>query len=202
MQEGRDRSTLEDALATLEAMWTGSSSMEALGDDAWRRRAETLLVDLYECMDSTSRTPVFLERDLELEIDGIRWRGRADRIETQAEGKLRVVDYKTSKTPPPAAEAASRSSWRSTWQPPKPTQRSPSRGSPPRRNTGTPWPSRKTKWIAFDPAHLDETLATMRDIASGIKNEDWTPRFGHHCRRCAVRLVCPLWPEGQEAYTR
>jgi len=36
--------------------------------------------------------------------------------------------------------------------------------------------------------------------ADGIRAERWDPVPGSHCRNCAVRRVCPAWPEGREAY--
>ena len=202
LSEGRDRSTLDDALSHLDTLWPEFEFDGGARRQAWRRRAETLLGDLYASWIRPEAHAVFLERDLELEIDGIRWRGRADRIESQAEGKLRVVDYKTSKTAPPAADAARSIQLAFYLAAAQADPEVAEKGDPTEAEFWYPLASRKTKWIAFEPAHLEETLATMRDIATGIKQEDWTPRFGHHCKRCAVRLVCPLWPEGQEAFTR
>ena len=40
-----------------------------------------------------------------------------------------------------------------------------------------------------------EHLATLQTASGMIP---WWP--GGHCDRCPVRLVCPEWPEGQEAF--
>jgi hypothetical protein len=40
----------------------------------------------------------------------------------------------------------------------------------------------------------------MAAITRSILAEDWAPRVGNHCERCAFRLSCPAWPEGRGAY--
>ena len=52
----------------------------------------------------------------------------------------------------------------------------------------------------LDPARMGEVRDTMQTIAAGIRTEDWTPTVGRACDYCRVRLVCPEWPEGQEAF--
>ncbi len=55
---------------------------------------------------------------------------------------------------------------------------------------------------SLDPERLGEVQAKLAEVARGIAAEDWPTRPGGHCDRCRVRLVCPAWPDGQEAYSR
>ena len=53
---------------------------------------------------------------------------------------------------------------------------------------------------ALDPDRLADVEAALGAAAAGIIAEEWEPRPGGHCERCPVKLVCPEWPEGQEAF--
>ena len=58
------------------------------------------------------------------------------------------------------------------------------------------------KWRPFKPESLDSVGDRLAGAADGIRAEDWEYRAGPHCRNCRVRVVCPAWPEGREAYAR
>ena len=53
---------------------------------------------------------------------------------------------------------------------------------------------------ALDLERMPDVRTLMRAAADGITAEDWSPRPNPRCDRCPVRLVCPAWPEGREAY--
>ncbi len=53
---------------------------------------------------------------------------------------------------------------------------------------------------SLDLALLDEVEAELAGIAESIAAEDWEPTPGDGCDRCRVRLVCPAWPQGREAF--
>lgn len=58
----------------------------------------------------------------------------------------------------------------------------------------------RRKIFPFEMENLDEVRQTLEEVATGILEEDWTPRVGAHCERCQFRDVCPAWPDGREAY--
>jgi RecB family exonuclease len=65
------------------------------------------------------------------------------------------------------------------------------------------YPAKKAKSVitrSLDLTLLDEVEDLMQQAADGIAAEDWTPATSHECERCAVRGVCPEWPEGKEAF--
>jgi hypothetical protein len=41
----------------------------------------------------------------------------------------------------------------------------------------------------------------MLTLGAAIKAEQWEPTPGDACSNCAVRIVCPLQPEGREAFS-
>lgn len=197
--KGARHATLREALDELDAQLEPGRFGGAPFDEAWRERGRTALTRLYDSWPSHG-TVVALEHPLEVDRDGTRWVGRADRIEAR-DGVVTVVDYKTSKQATPKAEArrslqlgfyllASRSDPAIT-----------ANGIP--QNAEMWFPLAGTAATAireFEPSSLAEIGDRMGDIAAGVSEERWTPTPGTHCARCSVRLVCPAVPEGGEAF--
>jgi len=196
MQRGDVHGTLGEALGYLGDHWDPEQFGGPPWADSWKRRAEFILERLYTQWPG-SGIPIALERELTLVRDGVEWRGRADRIE-QRDGQLAVIDYKTGATPLTFEEAAASLQLgfyaiatsdafqqhdvvAEMWYPAKKGQKS--------------IPVR-----SLDTGRLGEVEGAMRVAAAGIMNEAWVPIPSGSCDRCAVRLLCPEWPEGQEAF--
>jgi putative RecB family exonuclease len=80
------------------------------GDDSalagWLVSAEELLARWFDLEDPTRLEPA--ERELYVETtldDGLQLRGYVDRLDVAADGRMRVVDYKTGRAPSPLFEA-------------------------------------------------------------------------------------------------
>ncbi len=199
---GTEHSSLETALQELEAVFDQFDFARHGSADAWKQRAEGLLTALYEAWIRPGSVPVLLEKDLEMTIGGIRWRGRVDRIERDQSGELRIVDYKTTKTPVKAADAAVSVQLGFYLHAGRRDPAILAHGSPEQAEFWYPMSTRKQKWSAFDPARLTEVVGKMEEIGDSISAEDWRPQVGPHCENCDVRIVCPEWPEGSESFLR
>ena len=140
-----------------------------------------------------------MEHTFELDVDGVRWIGRADRIERTSRGTVRIVDYKTGSTLPTRAEAAGslQLGFYSLA-----AASSPLAGPDTTIEAELWFPLGKAKgWrLPFDRSNLPAVRQRLAAAATGIAAEDWTPRVGTGCRSCPVRLVCDRWPEGREAF--
>jgi len=198
MERGDARGTLDEALEHLADGWDPDQFGGLPWAVSWKRRAEFILERLYTQWPG-SGVPIALERDLALVRDGIEWKGRADRIERRSD-RLVVVDYKTGATPLTFDEAAASLQLgfyslavaeefqqetvdAEMWYPAKRGQKSiPVRG--------------------LDTHRIADVENAMRLAVAGILQEDWMPLPSPSCERCAVRLVCPEWPEGQEAFSQ
>lgn len=193
------RSTREEAGAVLDEVFDDFDLGDGAWREAWRRRAEHLLDRLYGSWPRPDAIPVLLEQRLELDVDGVTWTGIADRIESDGDG-LRVVDYKTSKSTPTRQEAATSVQLGFYVLAANEDETVRAHGEV----TGAEfwYPLGAERPIAFDPARLDEVRATLREVAVGIMAEEWPATPNDRCEGCAVRLICPEWPEGQEAYVR
>ena len=202
VEESR-RSTLDEALACLDEEFPhhdlGVSSIRA----AWRRRAVLLLSRLYADWPNPDAVPVLLEHGVETELGGSVWRGRIDRIEQNPDGTLRIVDYKTGKTPPPIREVSNSLQLGFYSLAADMDDTVSMHGPVCQAEFWYPLASSRSRRVSsFDPTSLEATRARLVEIAGMIAREDWTPKPGNACRRCEVKLVCPAWPEGQEAYRR
>jgi putative RecB family exonuclease len=71
----------------------------------WLESAEKLLGNYFMLEDPSRFEPAAREQFVEVVIDGLRLRGYVDRLDENADGELRVVDYKTGTTPREAFEA-------------------------------------------------------------------------------------------------
>ena len=199
---GEAHGTLEAALAALDRHWDPAPFGGGGWAEAWRSRAKEVLSHLYERWPGPGRVAA-VEHNLALEVEGTRWRGRADRIELRpgSPPRVHVVDYKTARNAVPVGEAAA----------------SLQLGFYVLAASADPliaplgevagaelwFPAHPTKRVAvrpFDTGLLNEVQGLMAATADGIRREDWTPTPGDHCANCRVRLVCPEWPEGREAF--
>ncbi len=195
---GEPQATPAGALAALDDGFAPEAFGPAPWAEAWRARAHRIVTRLYELWPGKGPA-IGLEEPIDFEMAGVRWIGRIDRVERRGDGR-HVVDYKTGTSHPTVGEAAvslqlglyvlglraegfEPVTGAEFWYPAADMNR--------RKSVLT---------RSLDLDRLDEVTMTLGQAAAGISSEDWTPRTGTHCERCPVRLVCPEWPEGQEAF--
>ena len=198
--EGRRHATADEAEARLrEHFDPGDFGGEPFAT-AWWRRAVDGLRHLYANWPSKG-TPVALERRLDIDLGGVPWLGFADRIE-HVDGALTIVDYKTSRSAMPIPKAARSLQLAFYVLAAADDDELAALGRP---TAAEMWfPLAKAKSVTtrrLDTDLLDELRGELADAAAGIRAEEWPPNPGDGCDRCRVRLVCPAWPEGAEAFT-
>ena len=199
---GAAHGSVDVALGHLRELISSTDFGPAARREAWRKRAERLLVGMYEAWIRPGSVPVLLEHPLEATIDGIRWRGRADRIELIPSGGVRIVDYKTTASPKPAAEAAVSIQLAFYLFAAKGDPAVREHGEPTEAEFWYPLANRKQRWSALDTAQMTGVVEKMAEIGRSIAAENWTPTVSAACPGCPVRTVCPEWPEGRESFTR
>jgi superfamily I DNA/RNA helicase/RecB family exonuclease len=193
--------TLSETLEILEQVWATEADFGSpVLNDAWKSKGRDLLTKMHEKWPGGNAIPTHTEKGFELEIGGISWVGRADRIERQQAGQLRVIDYKTGSRQPTVPEAAQSLQLgfyllAAAADPELTEHGRPTEAEFWHPAAGSPNPVRK-----FDPANLELVESKLRKIGAGIAAEEWPATPGLHCKYCSVRLICPAWPEGREAY--
>ncbi len=192
---GRDHGDTARALEVLAAEFDPAEFDGSPWADSWRRRAERILTHLYTAWPGKGPAVGF-ESAVEYELDGVRWSGRVDRAEQRGD-KVHVIDYKTGTTVLKVDDAAGAVQLgfyvlasgndvggAEFWYP------------------GHQAVKQKSVTVRrFDMKRLPDVLDAMTRAQQGVLAEEWPTVTGEHCERCPVRIVCPEWPEGREAYT-
>lgn len=198
-ERGAIHGTLAEALAALGDRWKPGLFGGGAFDDAWRSRAEVALGHLYSLWPS-SGTPLGSEIELQIERNGTRWLGRADRIEDRG-GSVAIVDYKTGQ-PVGVAEAATSLQLGFYLIAAREDPSIRAHGEPARAEMWFPMHPLKSSITvrSFDASLVTDIEERMSAVARGIDAEDWQPIPSTACERCAVRRACPAMPEGREAF--
>ena len=78
---------------------------EQVSDEAWFEEAGRLVERWFELEDPTRLEPADRELYVETEVDGLTLRGYIDRLDIAPTGQVRIVDYKTGRSPNERFEA-------------------------------------------------------------------------------------------------
>lgn len=212
---GRTPADLAVLMERLDSVW------DALAFDApWKsaQEKEHARVALerflqWHVMDRTSRTPVASEHGFDVTLEAgpyeVRVRGSMDRVEQDAEGRAYVVDFKTGKQSPSAAEVA-RHPQLAVYQlavregaaddlfegvRPEPggAELVQLRQGAAKKNGGEALPKVQAQ-EALSGEWIGDLLATA---AGKVLDERFAPTAGQHCTHCAFRASCSARPEGR-----
>ncbi|MGW2645374.1 ATP-dependent helicase [Streptomyces sp. NPDC001393] len=212
---GRSPADLDVLMERLDSVWN------ALAFDApWKSQQEkdNARVALerflnWHVLDRTGRTPVASEQDFDVTLEAgdyqVRIRGQMDRVETDTEGRAYVVDFKTGKQAPSAAEVA-RHPQLAVYQlavregavdeafdgvRPEPggAELVHLRQGAAQRDGGDGLPKVQTQ-EPLSGEWVGELLATA---AGKVLDERFAPSSGQHCTHCAFRASCSARPEGR-----
>lgn len=195
-----DHATVDDALRALDATFDSAAFGGGAWGEAWRSRAQAIVRRLYELWPGKG-PGVGFEEPFETTHAGVRWTGRIDRLERREDG-LHVVDYKTG-TSVPRVEDAKRSLQLGLYVlAMRATHATPVAGAEFWYPAAGMDRAKSITTRHLDTSLLAEVGELLEATADGIRNERWPTVTGGQCDRCPVRLVCPEWPEGQEAFAR
>ncbi|WP_079177066.1 ATP-dependent DNA helicase [Streptomyces sp. MUSC 14] len=212
---GRTPADLDVLMERLDSVWN------ALAFDApWKSRQEkdNARVALerflnWHVLDRTGRTPVASEQDFDVTLAAggyeVRIRGQMDRVEADGEGRAYVVDFKTGKQAPSAAEVA-RHPQLAVYQlavregavdevfdgvRPEPggAELVHLRQGAAKRDGGDSLPKTQSQ-EPLSGEWVGELLATA---AGKVLDERFAPSTGQHCTHCAFRASCSARPEGR-----
>ena len=170
------------------ACWIGADGAA----DAWYAEAQGLVDKWFTLEDPTCLEPAERELYIEADLDGLTLRGYVDRLDVAPDGAVRIVDYKTGRSPSELFERASLFQMRFyalvLWR---------LRGVVPRMLQLVYLGDGEV--IRYQPDEAD-LLATERNIKalwSAIQRAadtgDWRPRTSRLCDWCDHRDLCPAW---------
>ncbi|MFE6943077.1 ATP-dependent helicase [Streptomyces chartreusis] len=170
----------------------------------------------WHVMDRAGRTPVASEHDFDVTLEAgdfeVRIRGQMDRVEADGDGRAYVVDFKTGKQAPSAAEVA-RHPQLAVYQlavregavddafdgeRPEPggAELVQLRQGAAKRDGGETLPKVQGQQPLDGPEGewVGDLLATA---AGKVLDERFAPNTGQHCTHCAFRASCSARPEGR-----
>jgi putative RecB family exonuclease len=159
---------------------------------AWFAQAVALIRKWFTLEDPTALEPAEREFYVETELDGLTLRGYVDRLDVAPDGAIRVVDYKTGRSPSELFERGSLFQLRFyalvLWR---------LRGVVPRMLQLVYLGDGEV--IRYQPDAAD-LLATERNIKAlwaaierAADTGDWRPRTSRLCEWCEHRDLCPAW---------
>lgn len=211
---GRAPADLDVLMARLDSVW------DALAFDApWKSRQEkenaraALERFLHWHVMERARTAVATEHDFDVTLEAgdarVRIRGSMDRVETDAEGRAYVVDFKTGRNKPTAAEVAHHPQLAVYQLAVREGAVDALFGGRPPAAGGAELvqlrlgAAKKEGGDALPAVQRQEPLAgewaeeLLAEAAGRVLDERFTPATGQHCTHCAFRSSCTARPEGR-----
>ncbi len=159
---------------------------------AWLDAAAAFVRTWFTLEDPTRLEPAERELYVEAEVDGLVMRGYVDRLDVAADGRLRVVDYKTGRAPSELWEGKALFQMKFyalvLWR---------TRGVVPTLLQLVYLRDGQVLRYAPDEQDLRATerkiQALWRAIELAAETGDWRPRPGRLCSWCHHKPICPAW---------
>ncbi|MPY85642.1 MAG: AAA family ATPase [Actinophytocola sp.] len=209
-QSAAEGATREELTAALDvalkqidvgAPWYTRSERRRMG-----QMVEAFLTWLTTSRDELTQQGVEQDVDIELPVGErrIRLRGRIDRLESDQDGRLVIVDVKTSKKAVTKAEAAEHPQLATyqlaVWLGAAGEGAVPGGGrllyvADQVKKTGA---AKELRQDALDDAARQEWLAQVQAAAMDSLGPGYLVRESADCGRCPARACCPLQPEGRQ----
>lgn len=184
--EPRWRALLDDR-PELRAMVDGADTPT---EESWLADAATLVERWFALEDPTRLEPQARELYVETEIGGLTLRGYVDRLDVAPDGAIRVVDYKTGRSPREAFEAKALFQMKFyalvLWR---------SRGVIPRLLQLVYLGNGEI--VRYTPDERDlraverNITAIWEAVVRAARSGDWRPRRSRLCDWCDFRELCP-----------
>ena len=183
----------EPEVAALFADGDGDGSGDAAEElNTWLGSAADLLGNYFALEDPARFDPAAREQLVEVVVDGLRLRGYVDRLDENADGEIRVVDYKTGATPREAFEAKALFQMKFyalvLWR---------TRGVVPRQLRLMYLADTDTLSYAPDAEELVRFERTLKAIWAAIERAaetgDFRPSPSRLCEWCDHRVRCPAF---------
>jgi len=198
-----DGRTIEAASAMVEPEWKAllqdEPELAELVDEedpaavaSWFGDAISLIERWFTLEDPTRLEPAERELYVETDLDGLTLRGYVDRLDVSPSGEMRVVDYKTGRSPSERFEAKALFQMKFyalvLWR---------LRGQVPRMLQLVYLGNSEIVRYSPDEAELlaveGKLKALWKAIETAAQTGDWQPRTSRLCDWCDHRALCPAW---------
>lgn len=198
-----DGRTIEAAAAMVEPQWQalleGEPELADLVDEtdpaavaSWFGNAVSLIERWFTLEDPTRLEPAERELYVETDLDGLTLRGYVDRLDVAPTGEIRVVDYKTGRSPSDLFEGKALFQMKFyalvLWR---------LRGEVPRMLQLVYLGN--SEIVRYSPDEADllaverKLKALWQAIETAAQTGDWRPSKSKLCDWCDFRALCPAW---------
>jgi putative RecB family exonuclease len=165
---------------------------ERLTPESWFDDAQALIETWFTLEDPTRLEPAERELYVETELDGLVLRGYVDRLDVAADGAMRVVDYKTGRSPSELFEGKALFQMKFyalvLWR---------LRGEVPRLLQLVYLGNGEVVRYAPDEHDLLSLERNLKALWAAIERAattgDWRPKTSRLCDWCDYRELCPAW---------
>ena len=163
-----------------------------LSQDSWFSDAQSLIETWFTLEDPTRLEPAERELYVETDVDGLVLRGYVDRLDVAPDGAMRVVDYKTGRSPSELFEGKALFQMKFyalvLWR---------LRGEIPRLLQLVYLGNGEVVRYAPDEHDLLGLERNLKAVWSAIERAaqtgDWRPKTSRLCDWCDFRHLCPAW---------
>ncbi|MFB9398118.1 ATP-dependent helicase [Streptomyces echinatus] len=212
---GRTPADLDVLMERLDSVWNALAFDAPWKSEQEKGNARVALERFlnWHVLDRAGRTPVASEEDFDVTLEAggyqVRIRGQMDRVETDAEGRAYVVDFKTGKQAPTAREVerhpqlavyqlavregAVDTAFDGVRPEPGGAELVHLRQGAAKRDGGDGVPKVQTQ----EPPSGEWVGDLLATAAGKVLDERFTPSTGQHCTHCAFRASCSARPEGR-----
>ncbi|MEW2162407.1 ATP-dependent DNA helicase [Streptomyces sp. NPDC007084] len=213
---GRTPADLDVLMERLDSVWN-ALAFDAPWKSAQEKEHARVALERFlkwHVMDRTGRTPVASEHDFDVTLEAgpyeVRIRGSMDRVEADTEGRAYVVDFKTGKQAPSAAEvthhpqlavyqlAVREGAVDDVFDGERPEPGGAElvqlRQGAAKKDGGETLP----KVQAQEPLEGEWVGDLLANAAGKVLDERFSPTTGQHCAHCAFRASCSARPEGRQ----
>ncbi|MFD9463327.1 ATP-dependent helicase [Streptomyces sp. NPDC060027] len=213
---GRTPADLAVLMERLDSVWN-ALAFDAPWKSAQEKEHARVALERFlkwHVMDRTGRTPVASEHDFDVTLEAgsyeVRIRGSMDRVEADTEGRAYVVDFKTGKQAPSAAEvthhpqlavyqlAVGEGAVDDVFDGVRPEPGGAElvqlRQGAAKKNGGETLP----KVQAQEPLEGEWVGDLLANAAGKVLDERFSPTTGQHCTHCSFQASCSARPEGRQ----
>ncbi len=206
-QLAADESIIDEAVLSerLDAVWSSLDLGARWFSRKERERAQIMVRKLVSWLKDNPRALVEAEVAFEVEVGRAVVKGRVDRLEQDADGRLVVIDLKTGKSAPKAEELAAHPQLgvyqlaveAGGFEEVAPGLRA--SGGASLVQVGTSLVGYKEQWQgplaeSQDPGWARNLVVT---VAEGMAGSAFRAMENRNCQHCPVRRCCPVQPEGR-----
>lgn len=202
VQQGELERSREAVFAALEEVWDPRQFPNRAVE---HRRLIDARAMLDRWIDNEHASPAHSEVAFAFPIGGALLRGRIDAIFRMENGGIRVLDYKTSRSPRPQHDAHEDLQLATYYLGVKRDPDLAGLGEPKHLQLGYLGAAhyrsgfvRRDVYPRQHDGYEENAVARIEELIRRVREEDFAPDPDADCRFCRFKPICPLWPQGRE----